>query len=85
MKKEENSSKNLFTKEESNNIIKENYNPFTVNKNLRKKGLNMEKDILLEEIKKELTIEEKEILRKYTGICIKIYKKGIEKGFNAKL
>lgn len=78
----------VFTKEESNIIIKKNYNPFTVNKKyLQRKGLCMkkEKDILLEEIEKQLTLEEKKIIKKHTNICIKIYKIGIEKGFNANM
>ncbi len=55
----------VFTKEESNIIIKKNYNPFTVNKNLRKKGLCMKRieNVVLNEIKNELNWKEKIIVR----------------------
>lgn len=77
--------KKLFTNSKSNNIIKVN-NPLKANK-IGKEGLPMRKNdvVILEEIKKGLTIEEIQVLKKHTEICIKIYKKGIEKGFNAKM
>ena len=34
---------------------------------------------------KDLTLEERKIVKLYFDVCMKLYKKGIEKGFNAKL
>lgn len=77
-----------FTKKKNNNIIRKNYNPLNKEllKSYKREGLFMEeKDIVLKQIKEVLTLKEVEILKKNIGICIKIYKKGIEKGFNAKM
>lgn len=81
--------KNIFTKDKCKCIMKKKYSPFIVNskKYLRKKGLSMkdEEDIILKEMQKDLTLEERKIVKLYFDVCMKLYKKGIEKGFNAKL
>ncbi len=81
--------KKIFTNDKCNNIMKKKYSPFIVNskKYLRKKGLSMkdEEDIILKEMQKDLTLEERKIVKLYFDVCMKLYKKGIEKGFNAKL
>lgn len=43
------------------------------------------KDLVLEEVKKELTWKERFIVAIFRKFIIKIYKKGIEKGVNAAL
>lgn len=43
----------------------------------------MKKDVVLNEIVKELSWKEKIIVKMLKIIFIKIYKKGIEKGFNS--
>lgn len=71
----------VFTKSEKDIIIEKNYNPLNESEGLFMK----EKNIILEEIEKGLSEQEKELLKEHTDICIKIYKKGIEKGFNANM
>lgn len=80
--------KKLFTNDKCNNIISKDYNPFKVNcKIYESEGLSMkdEEDIILKEMQKDLTLEERKIVKLYFDVCMKLYKKGIEKGFNAKL
>lgn len=73
--------KKVFTKEESNNIIRKKYNPLKAKK-FEREGLCMkEKDILLEEIIKQLNFIERIFFKKK---FIKIYKNGITYGFNNK-
>ena len=50
-----------------------------------KKGVINMKDLVLEEVKKELTWKERFIVAIFRKFIIKIYKKGIEKGVNAAL
>lgn len=40
-------------------------------------------DMMLDEIMKELNWKERIVLFVFKNICIKIYKKGIQKGINA--
>lgn len=59
--------RNVFTNGESNNIIRKDYDPLTVNKKyLQRKGMFMEgkKDVLLNEEMEKLIIS-KEDFRKY--------------------
>ncbi len=81
----EKNEKKLFTNEESNNIIRKN-NPSKANK-CEREGLPIKEmnELVLQEIKQVLTAKEIEVLERHTEICVKIYKKGIEKGFNAKM
>lgn len=73
----------VFTKKEENNIINENYIPLKVNfKNLLEKDglfMNETKDILLNEITEELNFIERIFFK---NKFIKVYKKGVRKGFN---
>lgn len=43
----------------------------------------MEKDVVLDEIKEILNLKERIIARIFKNVFVKIYKKGIEKGFNS--
>lgn len=81
MKKVEKNAKKVFTKKESNDIIKKDYNPLKVNKKIyeRGSGLLMEDKVLLSEVTEELNFIEKLLFKRK---FIKIYKKGIKKGFN---
>lgn len=45
--------------------------------------MNVEKDVVLEEIKKGLNWRERIVVHIYKKTFVKIYKKGIEKGFNS--
>lgn len=76
----------LFTNSKSNNIMRRKYNPLKANK-IEREGLPMKEmnELVLQEIKQVLTAKEIEVLERHTEICVKIYKKGIEKGFNAKM
>lgn len=47
--------------------------------------MNVEKDVVLEEIKKGLNWRERIVVHIYKKTFVKIYKKGIEKGFNSTL
>jgi len=75
--------KKVFTKEESNNIIRKKYNPLNKDcKIFEREGLDMkEKDIVLEEVIEQLNFIERIIFKKK---FIKIYKLGIAFGFNNK-
>lgn len=75
----------LFTKKQKNNIINEAYNPLKVNL------IYMERDDLfmieienevLSEIMKETNFIKKIMFRSLKKDFIKVYKKGIKKGFN---
>lgn len=73
---------NLFTKDEKNNIINQKYN--LLNKDdmfYEREGLFMRetKDVVLDEVEEELNFIERIFFRKK---FIKVYKKGIRKGFN---
>lgn len=46
---------------------------------------NVEKDVVLKEIKKDLNWKERIIVHINKKTFVKIYKKGIEKGFNSSL
>ena len=77
----------VFTKEKGNSRININYNPLKVNYRLiykRRDGLHMEKGIL-KEIKAILNFKEKIFACLLRKTFIKVYKKGIEKGFNSKM
>lgn len=47
--------------------------------------MKVKKDVVLEEIKKELDWKGKIVLYLYPKMFIKRYKKGIEKGFNSRI
>lgn len=83
--KEENKRK-VFTKKRGNNIIEEKYNLFKKDCGnfYEREGLYMD-NIILSEIKKNLNWKEKFIVHKFKKTFIKIYKKGIEQGFNSGL
>lgn len=85
--KEENKGK-VFTKKKAKDIIKKDYNPLKVNYRLiykRRDGLyKMEKEIL-KEIKVALNIKEKIVAGILGKTFVKVYKKGIEKGFNSRM
>lgn len=79
--------KNVFTKKKGSSKIKKNCNPLKVNYRLiykRRDGLHMEKGIL-KEIKAILNFKEKIFACLLRKTFIKVYKKGIEKGFNSKM
>ena len=69
--------KNIFTKKESNDIIKEDYNPLKVNEKIYKKGsglFNMKRNKqVLKEIKKGLDWKGKIIVYIFPNIFIKVY------------
>lgn len=73
----------VFTKKEKNIIISKDYNPLKVNYELiyERDGLfmNETKDILLNEITEELNFIERIFFK---NKFIKVYKKGVRKGFN---
>ncbi len=78
----------LFTKTESNNIIKEDYDPLKVNYRIiykRRDGLYKMKDEILKELKRDLGFKEKVIANIFQKTFIKAYKKGVEKGFNSRM
>ena len=72
-----------FTKKKRNNIIKEDYNLLKVNKSERE-GLSVResKDVVIKDIEKGLTLEEKQLVREYSDICIKLYRNGMIDCFN---
>lgn len=47
--------------------------------------INVEKDIVLNEVKKGLNWRERGVIHIFRKTCVKLYKKGIEKGFNSRL
>lgn len=72
----------VFTKEIKNNIINEKYNPLSVDDKIyEREGLFMRetKDIVLDEIMEELNFVERIFFK---NKFIKVYKKGVRKGFN---
>ena len=82
--------RNVFTEREKNSKIREDYNPFKVNCKIYKKrsGLYRMKKveaIYLKEITEKLDLKQKIIVKLFKKIFIKIYKIGIEKGFNSKM
>ncbi len=77
--------KKLFTKNKCNNIISKDYNPLNKDKGFyEREGLPMEekRDLELEEVMKELNLEEREFVEKYPKECIRLYKKGMIDCFN---
>lgn len=78
--------KKLFTEKERNSKIKKDYNPLKVNYKIyrRGNGLYMEND-QLKEIRNVLNWKERILINIFPKTIIKIYKKGIEKGFNSSL
>ena len=70
-------NKKLFIKEKKNNIISDKYNPL----NYEREGLFMKgtKDVVLDEIMEELNFIERIFFK---NKFIKVYKKGVRKGFN---
>lgn len=80
-------SKKLFTNKERNIIINKDYNPLKVNYKIYKRGsgLFMMKNKELKEIKKGLNWKDKIFINIFPKVFIKIYKKGIEKGFNSRM
>lgn len=86
MKDIEKFKKKLFTKNKAKDIINKNYNPLKVNCKIYKRGsglYNM-KNVVSEEIRKELDLKGRIILYMFPKTCIKIYKLGITFGFNNK-
>ncbi len=72
--------KKVFTKNESNNIIRKKYNPLKANKSEREGLFMKEKDVvLLEELGEKLNFIEKIFFKKK---YIRIYKEGVKRGFN---
>jgi len=77
----------VFTKKKEKDIIKKNCNPLKVNyKRIYKRGsgLYME-NIILKEIRKNLDWKDKIISHTFSKTLIKVYKLGIEKGFNSRI
>lgn len=68
--------KNVFTKKESNDIIKKDYNPLKVNKKIyeRGSGLFMENEVL-EEITKGLNWKERIVVHINKKTFIKVFNK----------
>ena len=79
--------KNLFTNEGRNNIIEKDYNPLKVNYKIYKRGsgLFMKKSKELKEIKEGLNWKDKIFINIFPKMFIRIYKMGIEKGFNSRM
>lgn len=72
----------VFTKEIKNNIINEKYNPLNKDESFyEREGLFMKKtkDVVLDEIMEELNFIERIFFK---NKFIKVYKKGVRKGFN---
>ena len=72
----------IFTKEIKNNIISEKYNPLNKDESFyESEGLFMKetKDVLLNEVIEELNFIERIFFK---NKFIKVYKKGVRKGFN---
>lgn len=73
----------LFTKNQKNIIMKENYNPFEVKK-FTKEGLVMnitDKEILCE-IMTEKNFLKRILVKAFKKDFINVYKDGVKKGFN---
>lgn len=86
-KEYEKNRQKLFTKKKTNNTIRKNYNPLKVNyKKVYKRGsrLCMENETL-KEIKEILKWKDKIFIHIFPKAFIKVYKKGIEKGFNSRI
>lgn len=81
----EESNAKVFTNEKRKDIIGVDYNPLKVNFNkiYEREGMCMKKDIILKEIREELDWKEKTLAYLFPNVFIKVYKKGIEKGFNS--
>ena len=78
----------VFTKRTSNSKIKKNYNPLKVNYRLiykRRDGLYKMDNEILKELKRDLNLKETILLSVFPNIFVKVYKKGIEKGFNSRM
>jgi len=85
--KNEKNERKVFTKKRGNSKINKNCNPLKVNYRLiykRRDGLYMEKETL-KEIKVILNFKEKIFACLLRKTFIKVYKKGIEKGFNSRI
>lgn len=75
-------SKNVFTKEDAKNIIRKKYNLLNKDEGFyEREGLFMKetKDIVLDEVIEELNFIERIFFK---NKFIKVYKKGVMKGFN---
>lgn len=86
IEKLEKDSQKVFTKNKAKDIINKNYNPLKVKCKIYKRGsglYNM-KNVVSEEIRKELDLKGRIILYMFPKTCIKIYKLGITFGFNNK-
>ncbi len=85
-KHKENEQK-VFTKSRIIDIINKDYNPLKVNyKNKiiyeRDECYNMEY-LMLKEFKRDFSFRERLFIHMFSKTFIKVYKKGIEKGFNS--
>jgi len=79
-------SKKIFTNDKCNNIMSKDYNPLNKEQQSKyeREGLVMKetRDIVLDEIMKELNSEERQFVEMYPNECIKLYKKGMIDCFN---
>lgn len=77
----------LFTKKKSNDTIEEDYNPLKVNYKIYERGSGSYsmKNEILKEIGEELNWKGKIFIHIFPKAFIKVYKKGIEKGFNSRI
>ena len=85
MKFVEEKNQKAFTKKESNNIIKKDYNPLKVNyKIYEREGLFMRetKDVLIKDIEKELNWREKIIVKLFPNTFVKVYGIAGKRAFN---
>ncbi len=86
MKYNELNEEKAFTKKESNDIIRKDYNPLKVNYKIYKRGSGLfVKNETLKEIIKDLNWKGRILVYIFPNVFIKVYKRGIEKGFNAGL
>lgn len=83
--------KKVFTKNKANDIIKKDYNPFEVNYKLiykRRSGLykmKRIKNLLKKEEIKKFNFKDRIGVLIFNRTFIKVYKMGIEKGFNSRM
>lgn len=85
----EKSRKKVFTKTKKKDIISKNYTPLKVNYRIiykRRDRLCKMENLVLKEIKRDLyDWREKILVHMFPKTFTKVYKKGIEKGFNSRM
>ena len=78
-------SEKLFTKKKENDTIRKDYNPLKVNYKIYRRGSGLYmKDGHLKELRKELNWKERIFVHMFPKTFIKVYKLGINFGFNNK-